>query len=405
MPASSPINLDSLPHLEMLVSDEAHLQYAELRPERLAVSPSGFLAFLHYADAFAALGNQDLRPMALDGLDFAGISDGPVREFFERIVFTQEGTQHQRLRRLVASAFSPRTVALVRDSVRDHLRQVLGTFVECGNGELVEELCKPLAIGTLCDLLGVPREDIPRFQQWAGGMGLAFGVLTPDARQIVELSLEGISTYAQDLIDRRRSQPGEDLISDLIRAEEEGQRLTTEELLATVSNLLFAGYDTTYRQISLALLCLVRNQPAWDRLVSEPSLASSYAEEALRFEPIAHSTVRIAVSDTEINGLLVKEGSIIEPIVAAANRDPSVFDDPDLYRPERSGPRMLSFGHGIHTCLGAALARLEIEETLAAVSNRLAGWRVEGVEARHIEWFPLSEPFRGVVRMPIAAHA
>ena len=265
--------------------------------------------------------------------------------------------------------------------------------------------CKPLAIRALCDLLGVPREDIPNFQQWAGGMGLAFGVLSPESREIVETSLEGITTYAQDLIDRRRSQPRDDLLSDLIRVEEQGERLTTEELLATVSNLLFAGYDTTYRQISLALLCIGRNQLAWDGLASDPSLASSYAEEALRFEPIADSTTRIAVADTEINGNPIAQGSIIEPMIAAANRDPAVFEAPDQYRPERTGPRMLSFGHGIHTCLGAALARLEIGETLAAVSHRLTGWRVEGVESPHIKWYPLSEPFRGVARMPITVDA
>lgn len=405
MPASRQIDLDALPCLEILVSDEAHLQYAQLRPERFAVSPSGYLALLHYNDALAVLGNKDLRPMALEGLDFAGVNDGPLREFFELILFTHEGPQHQRLRRLVASAFSPRTVDRLRESVQDHLRHILDALVARGNGELVDELCKLLSISTLCDLLGVPREDIPSFQQWAGGMGLAFGLLTPEAREVVETSLEGITSYAQDLIDRRRSQPGDDLISELIRAEEQGERLSTEELLATVSNLLFAGYDTTYREISLALLCLARNQTAWDKLASDPSLASSYAEEALRFEPIAHSTTRIAVQDTEINGVPVAAGSIIEPIIAAANRDPSVFEDPDRYRPERTGPRMLSFGHGIHVCLGAALARLEIGETLAAVSNRLDGWQVEGVHGDEVEWFPLSEPFRGVARIAVVDDA
>jgi cytochrome P450 len=394
--------LADLPQIDMLVSDEAHLQYAQLRPARLAISSNGFLSFLHYNDAFAALGNQHLRPMTLEGLDFAGVTDGPLRAFFEHILFTQEGLEHQRLRRLVASAFSPRTVNRLRLSVHDHLIDLLDPVVDRGRGDLVEEVCQPIAIVTLCDLLGLPREDIPSFQHWAGGMGLAFGLLSPEARQVVEKSLEGISEYAETLIERRRAEPADDLVSDLIRAEEEGERLSTEELSATVSNMLFAGYDTTYRQISLALLCLARNPGAWSSLTSDPTLAGACAEEVLRTEPIAHSTTRIAVADTEVNGIPLASGAMVEPMIAAANRDPSVFQDPDQFVPGRKGPKPLSFGQGIHTCLGAALARLEIAEAMVAVATRLRGWRV-GIETSQVEWCPLSEPFRGVARLPVAA--
>lgn len=394
-------DLSNLPKIEMVVSDEAHRRYAELRPARLAVSPTGFLGFLHYDDAFAALSNQYLRPMALEGLDFAGATSGPVRRFFENILFTQEGQGHLRLRRLVASAFSPRTVDRLRLSIREHLADLLDPVIGRGHGELVEEMCKPLVIVTLCDLIGVPREDIPSFQRWAGGMGLAFGILTPEALQIVDESLEGISQYAELLIERRRAHPGDDLISDLIRAEEEGERLTTEELETTVANMLFAGYDTTYRQISLALLCLARNPGARTLLAADPTLGSVYGEEVLRMEPIAHSTVRIAVADTEINGISIVGGTMVEPMIAAANRDPSRFEDPDHFVPGRRGPRMLSFGHGIHTCLGAALARLEVAEAMVAVATRLREWKIDA-DPHHIEWFPLSEPFRGVASLPVA---
>ncbi len=394
------VDLTGLPRIDMLVSDEAHRRYAELRHARLAVSPTGFLGLLHYDDALASLSNQSLRPMALEGLDFAGVTDGPLRRFFELILFTQEGPEHQRLRRLVAFAFSPRSVDRLRQSVREHLGHLLDAVVEHGTGELVQEMCKPLAITTLCDLLAVPHEDIPNFQQWAGGMGLAFGILTPETRQVVETALAGISAYAEALIDRRRSEPGEDLISDLIRAEEEGERLTTEELVATVTNMLFAGYDTTYRQISLALMCLSTYENAWAALATDPSLGGPYADEALRMEPIAHSTIRLAVADTEINGIPIAAGTTVEPMIAAANRDPSVFDDPDRFLPGRKGPRALSFGQGIHTCLGAALARLEVAEAMVAAATRLAGWRL-AVEPHQVEWFPLSEPFRGVARFPV----
>lgn len=392
--------LVDLPQIDMLVSDEAHRRYAELRPARLAISANGFLSLLHYDDAFAALCNQHLRPMALEGLEFAGITDGPLRQFFEHILFTQEGPEHQRLRRLVASAFSPRTVDRLRISVHNHLDDLLDPVINRGRGELVEEVCKPLAIATLCDLLGVPRDDIPSFQHWASGMGLAFGVLSPEARQIVESSLEGISQYAETLVTRRRAKPGDDLISDLIRAEEAGERLNTEELLATVTNMLFAGYDTTYRQISLALLCLARNRSVWGLLVSDPTLGGACAEEVLRMEPIAHSTVRLVIADTEINGTPLTAGAIVEPMIAAANRDPSVFVEPDQFVPGRRGPRPLSFGQGIHTCLGAALARLEIAEAMVAVATRLRDWRVEA-ESEQIDWYPLSEPFRGVKQLPV----
>jgi cytochrome P450 len=393
--------LAGLTQIDMLPSDDAHRRYAELRPARLAISPTGFLAFLHYDDAFATLCNQQLRPMALEGLDFAGVTDGPLRRFFEHILFTQEGADHQRLRRLVASAFSPRTVDRLRRSVREQTVELLGPVIERGSGDLVEELCKPLAITTLCDLLGVPRKDISSFQHWAGGMGLAFGPLTPEARIVVEDSLQGISDYAGTLIDRRRSEPGDDLISQLIRAEEQGERLNNEELTATVSNMLFAGYDTTYRQISLALLSLARNRDAWARLATDPTMAGPCAEEVLRMEPIAHSTVRLALADTEVNGVPLAAGARVEPMIAAANRDPSVFADPDAFAPGREGPRPLSFGQGIHTCLGAALARLEVAEAMEAVATRLQEWNV-AVDPNEIEWYPLSEPFRGVAHLSVS---
>lgn len=147
-------------------------------------------------------------------------------------------------------------------------------------------------------------------------------------------------------------------------------------------------------------MCLARCENAWAALATEPALGGPCADEALRMEPIAHSTIRLAVADTEINGIPIAAGTTVEPMIAAANRDPSVFDDPDRFIAGRKSPRALSFGQGIHTCLGAALARLEVAEAMAAVATRLRSWRFE-VESHQVEWFPLSEPFRGVARFPV----
>lgn len=174
------LEVAELPRIEMMFSDEAHARYTELRPTRLAQSPSGFLSFLHYEDVHSALCDRNLKPMGLEMLDFAGVTDGPLRDLFERLMFSHEGADHQRLRRLVSSAFAPRAIESLRALVREKAEELLDDIELRGSGDLTEELAKPIAITTLCDLLGVPREDIPRFQQWASGMGLAFGLLTTE---------------------------------------------------------------------------------------------------------------------------------------------------------------------------------------------------------------------------------
>ena len=260
------LDLAELPRIEMVLSDEAHARYLELRPSRLALSPNEFLSFLHYDDVHAVLCDRNLRPTGLEMLEFAGVTEGPLRELFGELMFNHENADHLRLRRLVSSAFSPRAIELLRAPVRAKVRELLDDIVARGQGDLTEDLAKPIAITTLCDLLGVPAEDVPRFQRWAAGMGLAFGLLTPETIPIVEEATVGIAEYAEVLIERRRASPTGDLVSELVRAEEEGDRLSASELVATVGNLLFAGYDTTYRQITLALLCLARNPEVWARL-------------------------------------------------------------------------------------------------------------------------------------------
>lgn len=396
------IDLAELPRIEMMSSDEAHARYAELRPCRLAQGPNGLLSFLHYDDVHTILCDRNLRPTGLEMLDLAGVTQGPLRELFGELMFSHESADHQRLRRLVSSAFSPRAIESLRGPVRAKVGDLLDDLVASGQGDLTEDLAKPVAIMTLCDLLGVPAEDVPRFQRWAAGMGLAFGLLTPETIPIVEAASVGIAEYAEVLIERRRASPTGDVVSELVLAEEEGDRLSTPELVATVANLLFAGYDTTYRQITLALLCLARNEDIWARLTDDPSLTGAVIEEAIRSEPIAHSTVRLALADTSVNGIDLPVGTMVEPIIAAANRDPAVFVEPDRLDPGRQGPRALSFGQGIHSCLGAALARLELSEVISATANRLDGWNID-IDPAGLMWFPLTEPFRGLARLPANA--
>ena len=394
--------LASLPALGVAFSDDAHAAYAALRPQRLAQSPNGLLAFLHYADVQAVLCDPQLKPTGLELLDVAGVTTGPLREMFERLVFNVEGEDHLRLRRLVSKAFTPRAIEALRPSVRSKTSALLDAIERAGHGDLTEDLAKPLAITTLCDLLGVPEEDIPLFQHWAAGMGQAFGLLTPELIPVVEAAAVGMTEYAEILIERRRAEPTGDLVSALVAAEEEGSRLSTSELVATVANLLFAGYDTTYRQITLGILCLARSRPAWERLAADPSAAPGVAEEVLRLEPIAHSTVRLAVSDTSINGIDLPAGTLVEPMIGAANRDPGVFADPDRLDPDRTEARALSFGQGMHHCLGAALARLELAEALTATASRLHDWTVEIGEP---DWYPLTEPFRGLASLAVQGPA
>ncbi|MEZ0091235.1 cytochrome P450 [Streptacidiphilus sp. EB129] len=291
---------------------------------------------------------------------------------------------HTRLRRLVSKAFTPRRVALFEPRVRELTDRLIDGFAERGEADLIHEFAFPLPIYAICDLLGVPAEDQDDFRDWAGMMvrhekpGAGGG----SPRGGVARAVKRIRAYLAELIHRKRAdiasgQAGDDLISDLIRASDHGEHLTENEAAAMAFILLFAGFETTVNLIGNGLYHLLNHPRQRAELqaslaAGETALLATAVEELLRYDgPVELATWRFATSPITLGGQDIAVGDPVLVVLAGADRDPARFDQPDLLDLERRDNPHLGFGHGIHYCIGAPLARLEAQYALAALLTRL----------------------------------
>ncbi|MGB8942045.1 MAG: cytochrome P450 [Streptomyces sp.] len=280
---------------------------------------------------------------------------------------------HTRLRRLVSKAFTPRRVAEFEPRVQELADGLIDRFAGTGEADLIHEFAFPLPIYAICDLLGVPREDQDDFRDWAGMMIRHGG----GPRGGVARSVKKMRGYLAELIHRKRLAPGDDLISDLIRASDHGEHLTENEAAAMCFVLLFAGFETTINLIGNGVYALLRN-PVQRSLLQDSiqrqdhGLLETGIEELLRFDgPVEMATWRYATQSLEIGGQRIAQGDPVLVVLAAADRDPARFDEPSTLDLSRTDNPHLGYGHGIHYCVGAPLARLEGRIALATLLKRL----------------------------------
>lgn len=371
----------------------------------LAVEPeTGVVHLLHYRDVRQVLLDPKLNGGGIAHFDLMGIHDGPLREWYAGIMFALDGASHHRLRRLVSRAFTPRAVAGLRPIAAALIDGRLAKLQADGGGDLVACLHDvPLAV--MCALLGVPAADVPRFLAWVDALTPVFSFMTPEQADAASGAVTALLGYCIELRHKRLADPADDLISALIAAEEDGDRLTADETAAMIANMLVAGHDTTASQSILSALTLMQHPEAMAALRADPSLLESMAEEVVRFDPSIVASGRIPDTDYEIAGQLFPAGTFFFCNGLTGNRDPAVWDRPDDFLPERfraeDAPKMLSFGAGGHFCLGAWLARVTLQEMvrgISAVAPRLA------VDPDSLEWIaPLGQYPRALPVMVGAA--
>ena len=259
---------------------------------------------------------------------------------------------------------------------------LIDRFAPDGACEFVSQFAAPYPVRVISALIGVPPEDFARFHAWSRDLALAFGSRIAEERPRIEAALESLNAYVDGLLELRAKAPQDDLISALLAVEESGDRLSREELRALVTVLIFGGQDTTQCQLACAISTFMDHPDQWGRLAAEPSLAASAAEEVLRFEPAGSGSPRVATEDIEYKGLRLPAGTIVLPSGPAANRDPAMYPDPDRFDMTREHAEpMLTFGGGAHYCLGASLARFELQEALVILAQRLPKLAPDG-EAR-----------------------
>jgi cytochrome P450 len=351
----------------------------------LARSSAGYWLVLRHADVEPLLGAPELRVPGIEILHNQGIRSGLLAEWWPLILFNTNPPAHTRLRALLGRAFTPRRVEALRPRIRALAHELLDRVAGAGEMDVVGDFAHLLPVLTICELLDVPREDHARFIDWSTELALGLSLaIPPETRVRVERALEQFYAYGDELIAQRRARPGPDLLSALIAAEEGGDRLSTPELRALTVNLLLAGHDTTRGLLGIAVWTLLRHPAALERLRRAPELIAPAVEEVLRFEPVAEGVARKATRELEIGGIEIAKGELLFLSLLAANRDPEAFPEPDRFWIERPDNRHLSFGRGLHFCLGAALARAEAQEGLGVLLERLprlealetAGWRM-----------------------------
>jgi cytochrome P450 len=288
---------------------------------------------------------------------------------------------HTRLRRLVSKAFTARVVQRLEPRITALVDDVFDRAAAAGSLDVVADLAYPLPVTVICELLGVPVEDEPRFQQWSNLLArgldpvLAFtGSVRTDLGELLNAQAE-LHRYFEQLVLARRAVPEEDLLSALIAAEEAGDKLTHDELIVTCVLLLIAGHETTVNLIANGTLALLRHPAVLEALRADPELGSGVVEETLRYDPPVQLMARVAREDMEIGGTQITAGQLTIMLLAAAHRDPAAFTDPDRFDPRRE-VRHLAFGMGSHFCLGAPLARLEGRLALSRFAQRVCDPRL-----------------------------
>jgi len=326
-----------------------------------------------------------------------------VRPFGEPGFLFLDPPDHTRLRKLAQKAFAPKVVKALEPDIVALVNALLDDIEPGVAFDAVADLAYPLPVAVICRLLGVPIEDEPQFSRASAllAQGLdPFATFTGEASADVDRRMEAglwLRGYLRELIAQRRSAPREDLISALIAAEEDGDQLSAEEIVATCNLLLIAGHETTVNLIANAILAMLRHPWHWAALSSDPSRAAAIVEETLRYDPPVQLIGRVAADDMTIGGIDIAKGDIMMLLLAAAQRDPAVYDRPDSFDPDRGTIRHLAFGLGPHFCLGAPLARLEATIALSALAARFPDARLDAA--------PVYKPnvtLRGMAVLPVA---
>jgi len=374
--------LPSIAYHESRDPDEVHRLIRQARRQSpIALGPYGPEVLTYDLVRTVLRDSRFAMPQGI-GLVVQGITSGPVWDKVCKLLISLNGAEHLRLRRLVSRAFTPRAAARMRTACTDVITELVDQHTAAGHCDMVTDIAQPYPVPIICALLGAPREDWQLFSTWAGDISKAFGVRVAEEESAIMRAWRHLDAYVEDLVERRRRSLSDDLISELIRAEDPafpGDRLTHEELVNLVAILLNAGTDTTRNQLAAAVQVLCEHPDQWALLAGHPELAPQAVEELIRHSPIVYTALRVATEDVVLGDALIPAGTYVIANTASANRDETVFDDPDRLDIAREpGRGILTLGGGAHYCLGAHLARVELVEALRVITQRMRNVRRSG---------------------------
>lgn len=308
---------------------------------------------------------------------------------------------HTRLRALLTKVFTPRMIETMRGRIETVVNDLLAHVERAGRMDIIGDLAYPLPAIIVSEMIGAPTEDRDKFRQWAieiNGLFEGGGRIIPENVDTAQRALLEMRAYVRELIAHKRAEPREDILSGLVAAEEQGDKLSDAELVSTVVTLFVAGHETTTNLIGNGMHALLRQPDQLARLRANPGLIASAVEELLRYDTSVQRGWRIAREDVEFGGEQIRRGDLVLPMLGAANRDPAQFPNPDALDIARKENRHVAFGYGIHFCLGAPLARLEAPLAINALLARFPNVRLTG---EPLVWRQ-DIALRGLITLPVS---
>jgi cytochrome P450 len=385
-----------------LRGDRFHTTMAALRERTwIAAGELGFFVLDREASEFI-LRSKKVKFPGLQVAEVFGVTEGPLYEEITRNILNIDGDDHRRLRNLVNPALTPRAVERYRPAMRGFIEQLVGEVLPAGRCEFVDAIAKPYPALVIATVMGAPLSDASRLYYWSNWIQRQFSADLADKRDEIEQAVVEFYEYVGALLERRRSDPGDDLVSRLLAAEHEGDRLSDVECVNLVLNVLIGGVDTSQSQLAHAVRLLAQHPEQWQLLRDDPSLAGAAVEEALRYEPIVPFTARIVMEEFDYRDVTFPAGTIVMISAFDGNRDPSAFAEPDSFdiTADRDRSKPMSFGAGIHYCLGANVARAELQEALAYLPSVWPSLELDGEPV-----FDSINGIYGLERLPVRWHA
>lgn len=357
-------------------------------------TPLGYYRIFRHADVTRTLKELKVGVRTTEG-KLPGIDESTMPR---RFMLMQDPPNHARLRRLVSRAFTPPAIERLRPHVEQLVDSMLDAVQGTGQMDVIADLARPLPSTIICEMLGVPLADRPRFTDWTAHVThlLQPRFMSDRIRTLAGEAALGLSQYMIALIEERRSKPGDDMLTVLVRAEEDGDKLSIEELITQSVGLLVAGFETTIGLIGNGVRQLLLHPEQLQKLRARPDLITSTVEECLRFDGPIGATRRVLHEDAELGGHIVPKDTELMLCLASAHRDPRVFSDPDRFDIERKHSSHLAFGGGIHFCLGAHLARLESQIAIGKLVARFPKLELQSTKP---EWG--ESLFRVQGRLPV----
>ena len=354
----------------------------------------------NYEDCLAILRDRRWHSAAALAAIAFGVDDPRLSENRQPSILSSEGEVHTRLRRLVAPSFSPRAADHLRPFMREVMNSLIDPIVAQGHCDLAVDICEHYPIPIICELLGAPKSDWQFFSRVAEDVLRIFDANNTNEIDLILAAQADLDAYVRQLISERRSSPADDLITSLIAAEEAGDKLSENELVSMVEAVIIGGTDTTRNQLGCSVALFAEHPEQWKLLAERPELAGKAVEETMRYFGAVRSTGRFASEDIEYKGVLFPKGTLVVPSLVLANRDSAVFNEPNTFdiTREPAGQPQMTFGAGIHYCLGAALARAEQQEALPLLAQRLPNLRING----DVVWKPSTVAIFGPEHLPIA---